>query len=566
MLQLFYSFDFSSSIFSIKLCQKFAPLKSHIAPPQTMATKNPRNNMTNALIELRDQVNGSGDNQKILPLCQEISAKYGVSAEGLRQSFYRKESIESQMLSANQSSRLSLFQELMLVGTLKATATGGGNVYLSYLPTLVETLFDQQVDGSWARRFLQRYNSCLAPTTKKTMEANRKNGLILEATEIFVVAFEKMLGTWKLKNKPQSILTCDETLLNVTDGKLVATRIKSAHTKCEPTDTRPPLYGSMLTFVAADGTFWLCAICICIKDAKATVNVPVFPTASRESNAPLKVVMLTSDSGYFQREHYEECVRTLLMLFAEHGVSTSPKALLADNLGIHRSPQLVRECMDKKLQLCALAPNCTAFMAPLDNEIFASFKMSLARNVKDIQSENALSGDSPVPTGALIPASLSAALAAGFKKGIIIQSFRNTGIFPWNGEKIKQNATAYCDLPPATSSPTLDQFSDKAVDLVQKLVSSTQEKKKQFKTRVQRMPLASIDPQSNLKKGTVTEKYIREKLVTPENYLAYESKVSKGREQREQDQETRTLSGKKRANETENETFLGKIWKAMKFQ
>jgi len=488
-------------------------------PPKSTPSRHSQY-LTTALLEVRTLIKGHPDNQPVAHILRKVAEKYSISFDSLKKAFQRKRDVPDSELKNDERMVLSTVQEYMLLGFIKGVTNAGSSPYIANVITLISMLFEKTVDHSWVVRFLSRFRSVFATTAGKKMEEERKGETIVQVTDSFVTGFGAYLDKMGILNKAKHLITCDETLLTLSESMLLLTRIKDADTKAEPTPKLGARYGSMLPFVSADGTFWLCAICVATANQPAAgFHVVEWPKNSRTANSPLQTLLFFSPSGYFSQEQYAGAVRQLLETLKNHGFSTAVKFLLADNLAIHRTPELVLECAKQQLHLCALAPNCTRFMAPLDNQVFGCFKTVMTHEASQLRFWKCFSGKNILPEKAIIPATIAHALEKSFTKEIIKNSFANTGIMPWNPELIRKEAASYAPTKTPTAVNLADHFQQEMIARSCELAAKAKNVQIDARSNVAYFKPQEDAEKSGSKRKTPSSEYVANNMATPEFLL-----------------------------------------------
>ena len=116
-----------------------------------------------------------------------------------------------------------------------------------------------------------------------------------------------------------------------------------------------------------------------------------------------------------------------------------PIILLADNLRCHQTLRSLETAEKMGIALQMLAPNASHFLQPLDNTLFAAYKVSLQSNNDFSELEGALT-----LFNARFSNSLCSCVPSAFHKAFTVQNirraFENTGIWPYSHHKIMENA------------------------------------------------------------------------------------------------------------------------------
>lgn len=123
--------------------------------------------------------------------------------------------------------------------------------------------------------------------------------------------------------------------------------------------------------------------------------------------------------------------------------------VLCDNLEVHKCEEVVKVCHNSLVQLYYLPPNTTHFLQPLDDVLFAVYKDQLSLLADKIK-ENL--GPTRHASLDILSAIHPYAVAKAFTKERIVESFKNTGIFPFNEQRIRDLARQNIGLDPEVLS------------------------------------------------------------------------------------------------------------------
>ena len=156
-----------------------------------------------------------------------------------------------------------------------------------------------------------------------------------------------------------------------------------------------------------------------------------------------------TDSGCMTTELWKQ----ILPRFNEHVEAvygSKFSVLLLDNLKIHKNIDAAGVLLKKNLmELLYFPPNSTHLFQPLDNRIFALFKMDLYLNIHRL--DQALLTQDIVLFNKktdLVLYGCAPAEANAFSRDTIVQSFKNTHIYPFDERKILAYSTVSVVHPP----------------------------------------------------------------------------------------------------------------------
>ena len=145
-----------------------------------------------------------------------------------------------------------------------------------------------------------------------------------------------------------------------------------------------------MVFATAGGTIPLIVFCMKKEAHQKPYYLPrlLKPIGTRQSSHAqiLREYHVCSETGYISETHFLKA----LDLFAESmksiELSTSPLILLADNLNCHRTLPVLQKAKQLHIQLQMLTPNASHFLQPLDDTLFAAFKIILTSTYDTLES------------------------------------------------------------------------------------------------------------------------------------------------------------------------------------
>ena len=127
-----------------------------------------------------------------------------------------------------------------------------------------------------------------------------------------------------------------------------------------------------------------------------------------------------------------------------------------DNLAVHRQPTHLQWAKDHHVNFNFLPPHTSHFLQPLDDLLFAVYKSQLNLLARRLNSALSMKADDEDElSNAMLSAAHHIAISKAFSKKRIIKSFDNTGIFPFNKEKILARAHQNIGAPDKVSQLVL---------------------------------------------------------------------------------------------------------------
>ena len=331
------------------------------------------------------------------------------------------------------NSVLTSDQEAVIVAVLQAQSIANKSLTAKNLRDLIYDMTGRVVSRNWPFRFQLRHKKDLTSKTCKQLTSNRSKGAYIDDVRSFIAEYEQFTQFHAFKKS--AIFNIDETLLSNKGDKLVEKRFESTQRlRAESEYVRTRCCGSLVALVCADGSCLMLVYCI-----RADIDKKGAVTA----NYALNLTRVTRRSGYERFFIFTKsgridtlCFKLILDKFFRIWDSMHPGLdvlIFSDQLGAHRDPDLIRTNVKRKVWLFSLPRNCSHWIQPLDDVVFALFKKFLKTAMDEIQTDAAHVG---LPaSNALMYASYSIEKKC-FTKQVIIQSFLNCGLVPWNSRKI----------------------------------------------------------------------------------------------------------------------------------
>mmetsp|Transcript_3707 Transcript_3707/g.8975 ORF Transcript_3707/g.8975 Transcript_3707/m.8975 type:complete len:529 (-) Transcript_3707:83-1669(-) len=425
-----------------------------------------------------------------------VAAEHHCSADALRVAEFRHGDEPASKWKRHGNSIFSETEEANLVGMAKEMARGEvpltrrllrelANEYATKLKKKRSIVSDRWVDG-----FIQRHGHQIKLRHVQGISAARARINTAKTVKDWTTLMSNHIGP----NAPpgqglhwtaHQVVNGDETIFSVThDNELVV--VPKDDRENNAIASRESARFCVVVFAGADGDILYLAFVFRHKrrtDGTAFVQrfVQFDERLTRRRRHDLPYYhYYTSDTGYVTSDLW-----TGIMTNFCQALRLSPRRgpglvqyLLLDNLAAHHNPEALAVAEDNWVEIIFFPKNTTHLVQPLDDVALASVKKAARRHRSSLERDRVLSRDNL--TGECYCMTVSAAyfgIAEGLTKKAVIKSFYNTGIWPWNPERILGNAnitsssTEHSSFPPADAS--LERSCELVRDLLAEHLSST---------------------------------------------------------------------------------------------
>jgi hypothetical protein len=158
---------------------------------------------------------------------------------------------------------------------------------------------------------------------------------------------------------------------------------------------------------------------------------------------PCNVAFGADDSARSEAQSSKQKVEDVVKQFIEivrNSSSTPSKEilLLTDNLGIHRQPESICKALNRDCYQIYFPPNCSHFIQPLDNLLFANLKRQVYRISAGILNESLLWDEKTPSLQEIVIDAVQESFPSVFSVRNIVKSWDNVGVHPLQPQKIRQ--------------------------------------------------------------------------------------------------------------------------------
>jgi len=285
---------------------------------------------------------------------------------------------------------------------------------------------------TWFLGFMQRWSDKLCERSAEALTAERSSTASIPSVELFVIEFPRFVMRHHLSEK--WIINVDETriIINSTSlaKKAIVTKRRSKH-RCK--ESRKGKCASWVPFVRSTGEIIMDVFIVPILPEKGASFV--LEPAGRPSRKDSPTFWTFTESGYMNGKLWLECLKKLRNIIDETAPGIIP-IILNDNLSAHQQTVSLEWCLANRLFLFFLPPQTTHFLDPLDDTTFTSFKRFLTLDA--VKHKSLLAAKRMGLAEAVLQSAQQARKKLTTK--VLQASFRNTGIYPWDGQLILDRA------------------------------------------------------------------------------------------------------------------------------
>ena len=302
----------------------------------------------------------------------------------------------------------------------------------------------------WLAGFRERWRDHISLRKTELLSCSRTNTNNLDRVKGFVKFQEVYQQNYYFP--AFAIFNVDECRVSLNDSKKGAKVLTpKKFNKGGLSANRTTKHCTVVPFCSASGetisVFWIYPL----GQKQKQVSIPVCQRS--RSRKLYREYFIFTETGYSKKETFPIMLAQFEKDF--HRLYPAVDAVVyMDRLRSHVTADVLATMIGRGLHGVLLPAGTTHFMQPLDDAVFACFK-NLLRGHRDQQL-----GTFPVQPGIqenpLLLATVQA-FDASVNPAVIVAAFNNTGIYPWNSEKILARAAfAYPDdnlVPPDTPCP-----------------------------------------------------------------------------------------------------------------
>ena len=187
--------------------------------------------------------------------------------------------------------------------------------------------------------------------------------------------------------------------------------------------------------------------------------IPNDVRAKRTQNTPHGILLLGSTSGLLNSKLWDISLQKLIEIVQKTSHTPSKEiALFTDNLEIHRQPASIQNPLEKGLYQFYFPPNCSHWIQPLDNLLFAALQKKTRKLCEERFVNEFFWKFRRGCLQKLVMECCLDAIEEIFTARLIRKSFANVGLSPWSDDVIIERAVQSVaiilgPIPPERPSP-----------------------------------------------------------------------------------------------------------------
>lgn len=298
-------------------------------------------------------------------------------------------------------------------------------------PELTKAKKGWDADG-WFAKFMQRHSTRLTQRTIKGLKSERLGDDVEAQVKDFVQWFPDWMASKGLSTK--GLVQADETRIKIDNSqhkaKTIEVKGKRKYGGVEATKGKA---ASMIPFFSTDGA--LIMLVYVIPSDSSGVSSFFLREISRSSHDSVPTYYMFTDTGLVDEDAWLAILKTFKKEWDLRNPGLEP-VLLLDKLAVHMTDASLLYCLENHIHTAFFPANATHFLQPADDKLFANFKRALQRALQ--QYLVSIRHNSRDLGAALL--GLAQDLVGMMTKPVILASWRDTGIHPWNAELILENA------------------------------------------------------------------------------------------------------------------------------
>jgi hypothetical protein len=361
-----------------------------------------------------------------------VAPDYEVDPEALRQKFLRMKKSGGRH---HGNQLFSVEQEETFVGVLQAFSMKNRGLTKAMFLREVTKLRDgsEKWNGDkWFHGFLRRHKQRLSSGVVKGLKQDRTGDVTLDDVEAWVEWFPAWFKQKGLSSL--ALLNVDETRITIqgdlNSAPVIESMTKRKGSRLEPTRGKG---ASLLPFINAAGIRVMTVYVLPLNEI-GVADFPLYVVGRRNRKVFTTYYMFT-ETGYVNEEAWIAIMEQLKKDMANLYPGLTP-IVICDNLKAHRTDAAVSWFVKNGMHMVLFPPNVTHFLQPCDDKVFAVFKRKMHML---IQERTAILTPTNKDLGSIL-IGIAQEVDPSIGPDIIKASFRDTGVWPFDGRKIVDNA------------------------------------------------------------------------------------------------------------------------------
>ena len=394
---------------------------------------------------------------------REVADRKGLDWESLLGLYKRMRNSDG---SIHKGRKFTVEQESIVVGTAKGFSQSAQGLQIPTLAKLVRAIDPSrsaEAARSMARRISLRNKDKVRWKKTKGLKKQRFNQTAQPLHEEFLATFADLLSTNNIN--AESLLNLDETRVTVIGehrtGETLEDIDKQSPTLRELTKSKGCSYTACVT---ASGKVLVdfYTIPISSKDEAVIPPLPDYITSSKRARNQHETIFLFTDTGYVNGEAFEIMLNEIGRISIRDIPAGLTRCLLVDNLGVHLTDPNLAAATSNNILLAMFPANMTHFLQPCDRRIFQVYKGKLKAKMACVPSF-IRNQDTDLGTKLL---ELALQMRGILSPPVICSSWRDTGLWPFSPELMRQNFKINCSVHDQSSeAKTARSEAISAVDL-----------------------------------------------------------------------------------------------------
>lgn len=381
---------------------------------------------------------------------QRLADELGVSVEAVRNA-----ASKAGLTTSNHTLRYTFSEreEEILVCACLIYARQGTPFTVPVFIDVARILAERDEDHPFSRHFVsdfvERHRDALCMDNGKITSPTRSSDKMVEMTKDFIAVFSQLVRTKKANEK--NIFVFDETIIGVNHSLpiVIGETKASAGGNNNVIMTRESALGSYIPFSMVDGTTPFRVFISRTKEFHGTRDpeYAIMPAEEKGLRGAPHRLFLCSKTGYISNDLF----KCIMDEFTSWWTSTRPGLecfLISDNLSIHRNPTVVMEAKRNGIHMLNIMPGSSHWFQVHDQLPFAVLKKEL------MVENNKCFGSFFLPrqvSRTLLMCNFYKAESCALKPEVLIKSFADVGLWPFDPERIMDNCRKFCSVQPEPS-------------------------------------------------------------------------------------------------------------------